>query len=98
MQPSAIPVVFYRTAGGTEPVRDWLKALPIDDRRRLGQDLGDVQYGWPVGMPLCRSLGAGLWELRSNLPSRRKIDPCEDRLLRCGDGFSAIAAALEYPR
>jgi phage-related protein len=71
VQPSAIPVVFYRTAGGTEPVRDWLKALPIDDRRRLGQDLGDVQYGWPVGMPLCRSLGAGLWELRSNLPSRR---------------------------
>jgi phage-related protein len=69
--PSAIPVVFYRTAQGGEPVRDWLKALPIDDRRRVGHDLGEVQYGWPVGMPLCRSLGGGLWEVRSNLPSRR---------------------------
>ncbi len=69
--PSAIPVVFYRTAQGGEPVRDWLKALPTEDRRRIGHDLGLVQYGWPVGMPLRRSLGGGLWEVRSNLPSRR---------------------------
>jgi len=69
--PSAIPVVFYRTAQGGEAVRDWLKGLPIDDRRRVGHDLGEVQYGWPVGMPLCRPLGAGQWEVRSNLPSRR---------------------------
>jgi phage-related protein len=30
-----------------------------------------VQYRWPVGMPLCRSLGDGLWEVRSALPSNR---------------------------
>jgi phage-related protein len=30
-----------------------------------------VQVGWPVGMPLCRSLGSGLWEIRSTLPSHR---------------------------
>jgi phage-related protein len=30
-----------------------------------------VQFRWPVGMPLCRPLGAGLWEVRSNLPSNR---------------------------
>jgi phage-related protein len=69
--PSAIPVVFYRTAQGGEPVRDWLRSLPAEDRRRLGRDLARVQYGWPVGMPLCRSLGGGLWEVRSTLPSRR---------------------------
>ena len=69
--PAAIPVVFYRTAQGGEPVRDWLKALPVSDRRAIGRDLAVVQYGWPVGMPLCRSLGGGLWEVRSNLPSRR---------------------------
>lgn len=28
-----------------------------------------VQFGWPVGMPLCRSLGKGLWEVRTSLPS-----------------------------
>lgn len=30
-----------------------------------------VQYRWPVGMPLCRSLGDGLWEVRTALPSNR---------------------------
>jgi phage-related protein len=69
--PEAMPVVFYRTARGGEPVRDWLKGLPVEDRRRIGHDLAVLQYGWPVGMPLCRSLGGGLWEVRSNLPSRR---------------------------
>lgn len=29
-----------------------------------------AQWRWPVGMPLCRSLGGGLWEVRSNLPGR----------------------------
>jgi phage-related protein len=37
----------------------------------IGKDLATLQVGWPVGMPLCRPLGAGLWELRSTLPSRR---------------------------
>ncbi len=30
-----------------------------------------VQWRWPVGMPLSRSLGKGLFEVRSSLPSRR---------------------------
>ena len=65
------PVVFYRTLSGVEPIRDWLRALPVEDRRRIGKDLAVVQFGWPVGMPLCRPLGGGLWEVRSRLPSRR---------------------------
>ena len=50
------------------------RTAPISSGREphvVGRDLGFVQYGWPVGMPLCRSLGGGLWEVRSNLPSRR---------------------------
>lgn len=66
-----IPIIFYRTSVGVEPARDWLQGLPDDDRRRIGFDLATVQVGWPVGMPLCRSLGGGLWEVRSSLPSRR---------------------------
>jgi phage-related protein len=34
--------------------------------------LARLQYGWPIDMPLCRSLGNGLWEVRSSLPSRRE--------------------------
>ena len=66
-----LPVYFYRTRSGAEPVRTWLRALPAADRRVLGFDLERVQFGWPVGMPLCRSLGGGLWELRSNLTGNR---------------------------
>lgn len=65
-----IPLIFYRSAVGREPVRDWLKELEREDRLAIGADLQRVQYRWPVGMPLCRPLGDGLWEVRTNLPSR----------------------------
>src|SRR5437868_13254241 len=69
--PRRIPVVFYRTRGGVEVVRDWLRGLDEPDRNAIGQDLMRVQFRWPVGMPLCRSLGQGLWEVRSDLPGNR---------------------------
>lgn len=65
-----IPLVFYRSGSGREPVREWLKVMDRDDRLAVGADLQRVQYRWPVGMPLCRPLGAGLWEVRTSLPSK----------------------------
>jgi phage-related protein len=65
-----LPVIFFRTSAGNEPVREWLKALPAEERRIVGEDLKTLQYRWPLGMPLVRSLGGGLWELRSTLPRR----------------------------
>lgn len=70
-RPRKIPVVFYRTTAGIEVVRNWLRGLDEGDRNAIGQDLMRVQYRWPVGMPLCRSMGDGLWEIRSDLPSNR---------------------------
>jgi len=26
-----------------------------------------VEFSWPIGMPLCRALGNGLWEVRSDI-------------------------------
>ncbi len=66
-----LPVAFYRTGSGREPVREWLKELSLADKRVIGENLKTVEYGWPVGMPLCRSLGEGLWEVRSDLPNGR---------------------------
>jgi hypothetical protein len=66
-----VPVVFYKTAAGVVVVREWLRSLPEADRNIIGRDLMRVQYRWPVGMPLCRPLGDGLWEVRSDLPSSR---------------------------
>ena len=70
-RPRKIPVVFYRTAAGTEVVRDWLRSLDEADRRIVGQDLMRVQFRWPVGMPLVRALKHGLWEVCSNLTGGR---------------------------
>ena len=56
---------------GREPVREWLKALAAADRKAIGEDIKDVEFSWPIGMPLCRSLGGGLWEVRSDLPLGR---------------------------
>ena len=62
-----LAVVFYRTRSGAEPVREWLREFGKEDRRGLGLDLQRVQENWPLGMPLCRSFGKGLWEIRSTL-------------------------------
>jgi phage-related protein len=67
-----IPLAFWRSVAGREPVREWLSELPRNDRRTIGRDIAKVQFGWPVGLPLCRSLSGGLWEVRSSLPSRRE--------------------------
>ena len=66
-EPLRLRVVFYRTASGREPVREWLRDLDRNARRAIGGDIKTVQYGWPLGMPLVRSLGGGLWEVRSRL-------------------------------
>lgn len=64
---------FFRTLGGIEPVREFLKELAPQDRKTLGMDIATVEYGWPVGMPTCRSLGKGLWEVRSNISDKRIV-------------------------
>lgn len=79
--PFSLTAVFYATAGGAVPVLDWLRALQKDDRRQLGLDLLRVQENWPIGMPLCRSLGGGLWEVRSALSGGKTA-----RLMFCTHG------------
>ena len=66
-----LPARFYRTASGKEPVREWLKGLELADRKRLGEDIKDVEFSWPIGMPLVRSLGHSLWEVRCGLARGR---------------------------
>jgi len=51
--------------------RAGLKELPEAERQAIGKDLLRAQWRWPVGMPLCRPLGNGLWEVRTDLPTKR---------------------------
>jgi phage-related protein len=70
--PNPIPLAFWRSATGREPVREWLKQLSGEDKRTIGRDMAKVQFGWPVGLPLCRPLSGGLWEVRSSLATRHE--------------------------
>ena len=42
-------------------------ALSPEDRKKIGRDIQKVEFGWPLGLPYCRSLGSGLWEVRGDL-------------------------------
>ncbi len=80
-----IRAAFFATGSGNEPVREWLKELPAEDRKALGEDIAAVEFTWPVGMPLVRPMKQGLWELRSTLPGRRIA-----RILFCQAGDQMI--------
>lgn len=54
----------------SQPVRDWLKKLTMEERKEIGSDIQAVQFGWPLGLPLVRHLQGDLWEVRSRLPTR----------------------------
>ena len=51
-------------------MREWLKALPKNERKMIGEDIMTVQFRWPLGMPLVDNIGSGIWEVRSKLPTR----------------------------
>lgn len=84
-----LDVVFYRTEAGKEPVREWLKELPREDRKSIGEDIKTAQYGWPLGMPLIRKIGRGLWEVRSNISTgiARVFFTVKDNLMVLLHGF-----------
>jgi len=54
-------VNFYRSASGKEPVRDWLQSLSKEEKKIIGEDIKTAQFGWPIGMPVIRSLGKGIF-------------------------------------
>ena len=70
-QGKRVPAIFFRTEAGGEPVRDWLKGLSPDDRKRIGEDIKTVEFGWPIGMPVCRPLGGAIYEVRTSLTQNR---------------------------
>ncbi len=70
-QPKKIPLIFFRTLTGSDPVREWLKELPEEERQAIGRRSVASAMRWPVGMPLCRAMGNGLWEIRTDLPTKR---------------------------
>jgi len=82
-------VVFYQTALGAEPVREWLHSLPKEEKRIIGEDIKTVQIGYPIGMPLVEKLESDIYELRSRLPKKiaRILFTVDDGLMVLLHGF-----------
>ena len=73
MDASKLPrltVRFFRESTGSEPVRDWLKRLPVEEKREIGSDIKTVQFGWPIGMPVVNHIDGDVWEVRTRLSTR----------------------------
>ncbi len=59
---------FFLTDAGNQPVRDWLRGLGVSDSGVIGKDIATVEFGWPIGMPVCRAVGSkGIKEVRSTI-------------------------------
>jgi len=66
-----ISSLFFENINGSKPVREWLLALDKEDRKTIGENIKTVEYGWPIGMPVCRRLESKLYEVRSNISDKR---------------------------
>lgn len=80
-----LPARFFQLENGNEPVRKWLLGLDPTERRLIGNDIMTAEFGWPVGMPLCRPMGDGLFEVRTDLPNRKIA-----RVLFCAHGDDMV--------
>jgi len=45
MDQPILSVKFFRTERGNEPVREFLRGLSSDDRKIIGTDIKEVQFG-----------------------------------------------------
>ena len=59
---------FY-TTGANEPVKEWLLS-DHELKAEVGTAIMAVQFGWPVGQPLCKHIEGDIWEVRVNLNNR----------------------------
>lgn len=66
-----IQAEFFKTEQNSEPVRDFLKALSLEDKKSVGADIMAVEMSWPIGYPTVRKLDTDLWEVRTAISDNR---------------------------
>ena len=65
-----LPAVFFSTSARREPFREWLRSLPREVRRLIGEDIAYVQFKWPIGRPRVDHLRGAIWEIRTSVGER----------------------------
>lgn len=63
-------VIFFKTAKDNEPVKEWLSSLDKYEKFEISKDIAKVQMMFPFKMPLVKSLGGGIFEVRSKLNNK----------------------------
>lgn len=87
--PQRLDAVFFRSESSSEPVREWLKSLPRDERKAIDEDIAYVQFKWPIGKPRVDHLRGAVWEVRTSLANRiaRTLFAVEGRQMVLLHGF-----------
>jgi phage-related protein len=68
-------IEFYQTPSGRNPVVDYIRALPIEERTLVDAVLEDVEtHGLAAQLVSMRQIEGKLWELR--IPPRTRIFLC----------------------
>jgi hypothetical protein len=70
--PQRLDAVFFRSERGSEPVREWLKSIPKDERKAIGEDIAYVQFKGPIGKPRVDHLRGAVCEVRTSLANRSR--------------------------
>ena len=67
-----ISAFFFKSDTGKQPVKELILSLADSDKKIIGEDIKTIEFGWPIGMPVAKSLGKGLYEVRSSLTDGSK--------------------------
>jgi phage-related protein len=67
MSEPILKAVFFETARGNQPVKEFILGLTKEDKKEVGSDIRTVQRGFPMGLPLVKKIRPNLWEIRSTI-------------------------------
>lgn len=71
-----LDVIFFRTANGNEPVREWLNSIEADDEKKLNTNIQVAAENWPQvsRTPLVKKMRGeeNLWEVRQRISNGKR--------------------------
>ena len=71
-----LSVIFFRESSGKEPAREWLRELNEKGKKKIGEEIKTVQFGWPAnfrrGLVMKLEGQKDLWEVRSKFRKGRQ--------------------------
>ena len=75
----------YQTKSGRIPVWEFIMKLPQEDRKKIGHAIKAIEFGWPIGRPVCAKLRGNIWECRvlisDNRQARVLFSPFENKMI-----------------